>query len=154
MAILIPLFILALPLIEIAGFVLVGQQIGVAATLGLTVLTAVIGLYALRFQGLSLPARARETFNQAEPPVAEALIEFARAFGGLLLLIPGFFTDFLGVLLLIPPARLGAVYLLLKYLARRARRGDGETVIDATYTDVTPNDPDKRLDQPPGEPRQ
>lgn len=154
MAILIPLFILALPLIEIAGFVLVGQQIGVAATLGLTVLTAVTGLYALRFQGLSLPARARETFNQAEPPVAEALIEFARAFGGLLLLIPGFFTDLLGVLLLIPPARLGAVYLLLKYLARRARRGDGETVIDATYTDVTPNDPDKRLDHPPGEPRQ
>lgn len=154
MAILIPLFILALPLIEIAGFVLVGQQIGVAATLGLTVLTAVVGLYALRFQGLSLPARARETFNQAEPPVAEALIEFVRAFGGLLLLIPGFFTDFLGVLLLIPPTRLGVVYVMLRYLAKRARSRDGDSVIDVPYTDVTPNTPDKRLDQPPREPRQ
>ncbi len=149
MAILIPLFILALPLIEIAGFVLVGQQIGVGATLGLTVLTAVIGLYALRFQGLSLPARARETFQGAEPPVAEALIEFARAFGGLLLLIPGFFTDILGALLLIPSVRLGVVFLLLRFLASRARRGQGDTVIDVTYTDVTPNDPDKRIDQPP-----
>ena len=154
MAILIPLLFLALPLIEIAGFVLVGQRIGVGATLGLTVLTSVVGLYALRFQGLSLPARARETFGRGEPPVAEALIEFLRAFGGLLLLIPGFFTDLLGVLLLIPPVRLGAIYLLLKYLADRARRPNGETVIDVTYTDVTPNPPDKRVDKPPETPQQ
>ncbi len=153
MAILIPLLFLALPLIEIAGFVLVGQRIGVGATLGLTVLTAGVGLYALRFQGLSLPARARETFGRGEPPVAEALIELARAFGGLLLLIPGFFTDLLGVLLLVPPVRLGAIYLLLRYLARRARRPDSETVIDVTYTDVTPNPPDKRLGKHPESPR-
>jgi len=154
MAILIPVLFLALPLIEIAGFVLVGQQIGVGATLGLTVLTAVVGIYALRFQGLSLPARARETFGRDEPPVAEALVELARAFGGLLLLIPGFFTDFFGVLLLIPPIRLGAIYLLLKYLARRTRRRGNETVIDVTYTDVTPNSPDKRVDKRPEPPRQ
>jgi UPF0716 family protein affecting phage T7 exclusion len=147
MAILIPLLILALPLIEIAGFVLVGGQVGVGATLGLTVLTAVVGLYALRFQGLSLPARARETFGHGEPPVAEALIELARAFGGLLLLIPGFFTDFIGILLLVPPVRLGAIYLLLAYLARRARREDGETVIDVSYTDVTPTPPEKQIDK-------
>ncbi len=153
MAILIPFIFLALPLIEIAGFVLVGQQIGVGATLGLTVLTAVVGLYALRFQGLSLPARARETFSRDEPPVAEALIELVRAFGGLLLLIPGFFTDLIGALLLVPPVRLGAIYLLLAYLARRARRRSGETVIDVTYTDVTPNPPDKRVGKHPESPR-
>lgn len=154
MAILIPLLILALPLIEIAGFVLVGQQIGVGATLGLTVLTAIVGLYALRFQGLSLPARARETFNRDEPPVAEALVELVRAFGGLLLLIPGFFTDIVGVLLLLPPVRLGAIYLLLKYLADRARHRRGETVIDVTYTDVTPNPPGKRVGKRPEGPDQ
>ena len=153
MAILIPLFVLALPLIEIAGFVVVGERIGVGATLGLTVLTAVVGLYALRFQGLSLPARTRETFGRGEPPVAEALIELFRAFGGLLLLIPGFFTDLLGVLLLIPPLRLGAIYLLLGYLARRSRRGNAETVIDVSYTDVTPSPPDKRLRNPPDDSR-
>lgn len=154
MAILIPILFLALPLIEITGFVLVGQRIGVGATLGLTVLTAIVGLYALRFQGLSLPARARETFGRREPPVAEALIELSRAFGGLLLLIPGFFTDLIGVLLLVPPVRLAAIYLLLKYLAERARRRDGETVVDVTYTDVTPNPPDKRVEKRPEPPRQ
>lgn len=152
MAILIPLLILALPLIEIAGFVLVGQQVGVGATLALTVVTAVVGLYALRFQGLSLAARARETFNRNEPPVAEALIEFARAFGGLLLLIPGFFTDAIGVLLLVPPTRLAAVYILLKLLADRAGRRRGDGVIDVTYTDVTPNPPDKRVGKGPESP--
>lgn len=147
MAILIPLLVLALPLIEITGFVLVGQRIGVGATLLLTVLTAAVGLYALRFQGLSLPARARETFGHGEPPVAEALIELARAFGGLLLFIPGFFTDLIGLLLLVPPVRLGAIYLLLRHLARRAKRDDGETVIDVPYTDVTPQPPEKQIDE-------
>lgn len=147
MAVAILIAVLALPLIEIAGFIVIGERLGVVATIGLTVLTAVAGLATIRLQGGSLVARARAAFARDEPPVVEVVEGLALALAGVLLVIPGFFTDLLGALLLVPPLRLAAAWLVLDRLARgvaRRRRGDGE-VIEGTFRDVTPGD--RRLDR-------
>jgi UPF0716 protein FxsA len=140
--------LLGLPLIEIAGFIVVGERIGVVATLTLIIATAVVGLATIRLQGGSLVARARAAFARDEPPVVEVVEGLALALAGVLLLVPGFFTDLLGALLLIPPLRLAAVWLMLDRLARGAaarRRPRDDGVIDGTFRDVTPGHIRRRL---------
>ncbi len=141
MAVYIVIVLLALPLIEIAGFIVVGERIGVVATLTLIVTTAVVGLATIRLQGGSLATRARDAFARDEPPVVEAVEGLALALAGVLLLVPGFVTDLLGALLLIPPLRLAVAGLVLDRLARRlaARRRSGDDqVIEGEFSDVTP----------------
>jgi UPF0716 protein FxsA len=102
-----PLFalLIAAPLVEIAVFILVGRQIGVAATLLVTLATAVAGVLLLRFQGLAALERIRaELAARCLParPLADAAMI---AVAGLLLVIPGLVTDALGFLLFIPAVR-------------------------------------------------
>lgn len=150
MPLILPIFLLALPLIEIAGFVLVGDLLGVWGTLLATLATAMLGLFTLRFQIASLPARARAAFATDQPPVAEAMIELLRALGGVLLLLPGFFTDLMGFLLLVPAVRLGVLYVVLSRLsAHRSgahRTEQDDSIIDVSYTDVTPAPTDRQVD--------
>lgn len=100
-----PVFLLLLPLAEIAGFVIVGQAIGVWATLGLIVLTSIIGATLLRIQGLGMINRisndSRAGINPGRELVHGAMIVVA----GFLLLLPGFITDVIGLLLFIPFVR-------------------------------------------------
>jgi UPF0716 protein FxsA len=100
MAVAILIALLTLPVIEIAGFILVGERLGVVVTISLTVATAVAGLATIRLQGGSLVARARAAFARDEPPLVEAIEGLALALAGVLLVVPGFFTDLLGALLL------------------------------------------------------
>jgi UPF0716 protein FxsA len=104
-----PLLILALiigiPLIEIYLFIQVGGSIGVWPTIGLVILTAVIGTALLRQQGLATLARARADLDRQQLPVRELFNGVCLLIGGLLLLTPGFLTDALGFALLIPPLR-------------------------------------------------
>lgn len=106
-----------LPIIEIALFIIVGGAIGVLPTLALVVLSAVAGSWLMRRQGMSAMADMQramtEARNPADPLAHGALILLA----GMLLILPGFFTDALGVLLLIPPAR----RLLITRMSRRIR---------------------------------
>ncbi|WP_051558980.1 FxsA family protein [Allorhizobium undicola] len=98
--------LLLLPLAEIAGFVLMGQWIGVLPTLGLVIASGVIGVLVLKQQGVTLVNRLRQ--RQATSPEAmarDAMEGTAQMFGGLLLVIPGFLTDILGIMLLIPMVR-------------------------------------------------
>ena len=133
--------LIALPLVEIAGFVVVGERIGALATVTLTALTAAVGLSVARLQGAGVLRRTRAAFAQDEPPVAETLEGVALAVAGLLLLLPGFASDAAGALLLIPPLRFATVYWLLGRLARR--RGGG--VIDGEFRRVDPGSlPDRR----------
>ena len=91
MAILI--LLVGLPLIEIAGFVIVGERIGAVATVATTLLTAALGVAIVRLQGAGLAQRARAAFARDEPPLAETIEALMLALGGLLLLLPGFFSD-------------------------------------------------------------
>lgn len=99
------LFVLALPLIEIAGFVLVGRQIGVLATVGLVLLAAIVGSLLMRFQGLGLLTRLRRELDAGQDPGRELAHGAMILLAGVLLIVPGFFTDILGLLLFLPPVR-------------------------------------------------
>lgn len=101
------------PIIEIALFILIGQAIGLWPTLLGVLVTAVIGSAVLRVQGASLIAEIRATVGRGALParaIAEAMMV---GIAGVLLLTPGYFTDTMGLLLLIPPIR-GALYDWLK----------------------------------------
>ena len=93
------------PLIEIALFIQVGGWIGLWPTLALIVLTAVAGTWILRLQGLGLLRRARDQLERGVPPVAEVFSGVCLIVAGALLLTPGFLTDAIGGLLLVPPVR-------------------------------------------------
>ena len=102
---LLPLFLLALPLLEIAGFVVVGRQVGVLATLGLIVATGIAGAMLLRFQGFGVMARIRSDMAAGRDPGRELAHGVMIMVAGILLLIPGFLTDIVGILLFVPAVR-------------------------------------------------
>lgn len=99
------LLFLALPFVEIAGFVIVGKEIGVLATLGLIVLSAVLGFSLLRRQGLSLLNQMKAETAAGRAPQREIIHGTLLIFAGILLIIPGFLTDIIGLLLFIPFVR-------------------------------------------------
>ena len=101
----IPFLLLAIPLLEIAVFVVVGGQIGVLATLGLVLLTAVAGSILLRIQGFGLLARVQNTLNEGRVPGRDLVHGVMIMIAGILLLTPGFVTDTLGFLLFVPAIR-------------------------------------------------
>ncbi|WP_346298670.1 FxsA family protein [Halomonas sp. BM-2019] len=82
-----------------------GSQIGLLATLLLVLATGVIGLHLIRREGAATFARARERLERGEIPSSELLTGAALIFGGALLMAPGFISDALGFLCLIPDAR-------------------------------------------------
>jgi len=94
-----------IPLLEIAVFIQIGGVIGLGWTLGLILLTAVLGSLALRLQGLATLSRARLLLDRGELPAKELFDGFCLVIAGVLLLTPGFVTDTLGALLFLPPLR-------------------------------------------------
>jgi len=102
-----PLFVLLLPLAEIAGFILVGRSIGLWPTLSLIILSAVVGIMLMRVQGFGVLTRLRRTASEGGLPGKELADGAMVVLAGLLLLIPGFLTDLLGIALLFPPIRRG-----------------------------------------------
>ena len=103
---LITVIFLVVPIIEIYLLIQVGQVIGAGWTVFLVVLTAVIGVWLLRIQGLSTLMRAQQKLQQNELPAREMLEGMGLVVAGALLLTPGFFTDTIGFLLLFPPTRI------------------------------------------------
>lgn len=99
------LLFVAVPLIEIALFIQVGGFIGLGPTLIIVVVTALIGTYLVRAQGAQALGRLRNSFETLSDP-SEPLAHGAMIlFSGALLLTPGFFTDAVGFLLLVPGVR-------------------------------------------------
>ncbi len=106
MPLLILLLLIGLPLAEISVFIEVGGQIGAGLTIILTVATAVAGIALARLQGFAVMARMQDSMARGQPPVAELVHGFFLFLGGVFLLIPGFLTDGVGILLLLPPVRI------------------------------------------------
>jgi UPF0716 protein FxsA len=132
MARLIPLFLLALPFIEIAVFIQVGEWIGLWPTVGLALLASLLGIQLLRYQGLVTLARAREAARRNEPPVDALADGLCMLLAGLLLALPGFVTDLLGLILLLPFVRQMVRARLWRGFGARERRR--APVIEADYT--------------------
>lgn len=100
---LIPFVLLIVPLMEIAAFVLIGGQIGVWATLAMVVVTAIIGSFLLRWQGVSLLRRIQGEMAAQRLPAKDLVRGAMLVIAGILLLTPGFVTDTIGFLLFVPP---------------------------------------------------
>lgn len=114
---LILVLIVALPLLEIGTFILVGKAIGVLATLGLVIASVLVGATILRLRGLSMLARMRAALASGELPGAALADGVMVGIGAVLLIVPGFVTDVVGLLLLTPPIR----RLIYRVLSRNMR---------------------------------
>ncbi len=112
---LIPVLIFLMPLAEIAGFVVVGKAIGLWATLALVILSAVLGATLLRIQGTGILRRISEESSNGGIPGRDLVHGAMVVIAAFLLLLPGFLSDILGLLLFIPGVR----DLAWKYLSRR-----------------------------------
>lgn len=107
------LVFLLVPLVEIAFFVSIGQAIGLWPTLLGVLVTALIGSLVLRVQGTALLARIRDTMGRGMLPARDLADAMLVAVAAVLLLTPGYFTDLIGMLLLVPPVR-GMIYAFLR----------------------------------------
>jgi len=96
---------IAVPIVEMVVLIQVGQQIGALWTIALVLLTAFIGINLLRHQGLATLSRATWRIQSGQIPAKEMLEGILLAVGGALLLTPGFVTDAIGFLLLVPFTR-------------------------------------------------
>ena len=102
---LVPLFLFAWPLAEIAGFVLVGRALGLWATLGLVIGTALLGAILLRSQGTQILREISTESREGRVP-GRTLVDGAMiVVAGILLLLPGFITDIIGLALFVPSVR-------------------------------------------------
>jgi UPF0716 protein FxsA len=99
------LLFLLMPLLEIAGFVVVGSQVGVLGTIGLVVASAILGSVLLRVQGFGALRRAQVEAATGGTPDREIVHGAMILVAGILLIIPGFITDLVGLLLFLPPVR-------------------------------------------------
>ncbi len=108
-----PWLFIAIPLIELYLIIKVGGIIGAFWTVALVVLTAVIGVNLLRIQGFSTLQRAQLNMAQGQLPAMEMLEGVFLAIAGVLLLTPGFLTDAIGFLCLIPASRRAMIRWLL-----------------------------------------
>ncbi|MEM8631513.1 MAG: FxsA family protein [Pseudomonadota bacterium] len=150
---------LAVPLIEIALFIQIGGLIGLGPTLGIVVLTAVLGTWLVRNQGRQALGQIQRSFQEIDDPTEPLANGAMIVFAGALLLTPGFFTDAVGFLLLFPPTR-AVIYRQLRKrvvvqsvggfqpeTARRPRGAQGD-ILDGDYTEVTPQKDRPQTDGP------
>lgn len=137
---------IAVPLIEIALFIQVGGAIGLWSTLAIVVLTALLGTYLVRQQGLMAISQLRAQMQTLEDPTETLAHGAMILFSGALLLTPGFFTDAVGFALLVPKLRKAAFDAIRARVRvqsfaqgpgwRPSHPGDG--VIEGEFEDVSP----------------
>lgn len=151
---------LAVPIIEIALFIQVGGLIGLWPTLGIVVLTAIVGTTLMRSQGAQAWKEVNRSFSELRDPTRPLAHGVMILVAGMLLLTPGFFTDTFGMLLLIPGIR---EFVMTKLASRIhvVRAGDstgqrshdphrppyGDGVIDGEY--VVEDEPRQNVPVPP-----
>lgn len=164
------LLFIAVPLIELALLIKVGEIIGVFATVALVIATAVIGVSLLKRQGLAALNKAQQTVDAGEFPVESVVDGVCLLVAGAFLLTPGLLTDTAGFLLLVPGFRRGIAHWLFgKLLAsdnihvktfgdappggHRRPEGarPGETVIEGEFEDLDESPPEPRNDPPRGD---
>ena len=140
-----------IPMIEIGLFIKVGGLIGIGWTLAIVLATAIAGSWLVRMQGLRALGELRGSLNELRDPTEPIAHGAMILLAGALLLTPGFFTDAMGLLLLLPPVRAA----ILRHMAKRVhvqsftfggqpaqpRHGPSEDVIEGEFTEI---DPEKR----------
>ena len=133
----IALFIL-IPIIEISLFIEIGSIIGSFYTIMLIFITAIVGVFFVRQQGISTFQKLTSQLQNLETPVQTMFEGLVILISGILLITPGFFTDALGFLGLIPFSRIIFIKLVASYiLSRYGKRGNqNENTIEGEFIDI------------------
>ena len=97
--------IIGIPILEIYLFIKIGYQIGAFNTISLIFITAVVGVFYARYEGFNTLRSGLSQMLKNELPIYEIISGAALAFASLLLIIPGFATDLMGLLMIFPPTR-------------------------------------------------
>ena len=136
------LSIIFVPIIEIYLFIKIGSQIGTFNTISLIFITAVVGILYARYEGLNIFKKGFAQLIKNEIPIYELISGTAIAFGALLLIIPGFATDFIGFLLIIPLTR----KIILNQFSRKISKNDikKNNFIDGEFEDIE-DDNDRKI---------
>ena len=142
-----PLIMLLIALAEITLFYFVGQQVGLLTTLGLVFLTALVGSFLVRHQGTQAWADFQRSAATGDGEVGAAIFTgICLLLAGAFLITPGFLTDAIGLLLLIPPFRYGVYQGVKSRMSGfvnalqpdgfEGRQGGGATIIDVEGEEV------------------
>ena len=136
------ILIIGIPLIEIYLFIKIGSQIGAFNTVLLILLTAIVGVAYARFEGFNTLKSGIGQLVKNELPVYEIISGATLAFAAFLLILPGFATDFFGMLLIIPFTR---KILLSKFVKSRVKKNEEKkNYIEGDYEDIS-DDNDKKI---------
>tara|TARA_B100000900_G_scaffold348121_1_gene313728 strand:+ start:2296 stop:2715 length:420 start_codon:yes stop_codon:yes gene_type:complete len=128
------LIIILIPVIEIYLFIKIGAQIGAIYTISLIFITAIIGVYYAKYEGLNTLKSAFRQINSNEPPTYEIVSGATIALGAIMLIIPGFATDLLGFLIIFPITRR---ILLNKFTKKfETRKKEKNNFIDGEFEDI------------------
>ena len=142
---LVTVFIL-IPIIEISLFIEIGSNIGSFNTICLIFLTAIIGVYFVRQQGLSTFQRLANQIQKFETPIQTVGEGLVILLSGILLITPGFFTDTIGFLGLIPFTRIFFVKLVATFILSRygVYKKKTDDTIEADYFEIDESDGDNK----------
>jgi UPF0716 protein FxsA len=110
---------IVVPLAELYVLIQVGQVIGVLDTVGLLLLVSIVGAWLAKREGIGVLRRMQAAVNAGRVPGTELVDAFLILLAAALMLTPGFLTDIVAILLLLPPVRAGVRRALRRFLARR-----------------------------------
>ena len=149
MFLLLAFLFLVVPIIELYVIVQVSSSIGVLETIGLLIAISVVGAWLVRHEGTSVMRKVQSQLRQGEMPTKQLVDGALILFAGALMLTPGFVTDALGVLLLVPPSRIAIRGVLMRQFRRRATivTNVGGFPFGAPYVDVDGTESSSRREQ-------
>ena len=127
------LLLISIPLIEIYLFIKIGSYIGAFNTVSLILITAIVGIIYARYEGFNTLRSGMSQLIKNEIPVYEIISGAALAFAALLLILPGFATDLIGLILIFPPTR----KLILKNFSKKytSKNQKKKDYIDGEFED-------------------
>ena len=137
------ILIIGIPLIEIYLFIKIGSQIGAFNTVLLILTTAVVGIAYARYEGFNTLKSGIGQLVKNEIPVYEIISGATLAFAAILLILPGFATDFIGTLLVIPLTRKIILGRFIKKQENK-KKGEDKNFIEGDYEDIS-DDNDKNV---------
>ena len=135
------LFIVGIPLVEIYLFIKIGSQIGAFNTVLLILVTAVLGIAYVRYEGFNTLKSRMVQLIKNELPIYEIVSGATLAFAAILLILPGFATDLIGLLLIIPFTR---KLILKKFINKSNKIKKEKNYIEGEYEDIS-KDNDKKI---------
>ena len=136
------LLIILIPIVEIYLFIKIGSQIGALITIILIFTTAIVGIYYAKYEGLNTLRSGFVQLSKNEPPAYEMISGAAIAFAAILLIIPGFLTDIVGFLLILPLSRAFIFNIFFKKIKKKETQKNN--FIDGEFEDIEEDD-DKKI---------